>query len=393
MKKINILTLFICVFSLASAGVAGLCLKHKTANEVDAINGVGSVTIDTTINWSSAECKVAIYFYDSNNASNTAWSNLVHMDAGQSLVTVPYSLSFTPDYMIAVRYNPAFSQNDWESDPWGSNPSSYGWADSPKWNQTNNLQIIKSGLHIRITDSNWAELDDYAALVTNDYTVDLINLKINDYGHCEYYQDPEMWQGEKFKILFAGQYYNSYTTYASISENFSVDLDGYIVIEVAGSYTFFFDATTKTIYITSPSIAAADQWSELFLGNVGCDPNGVAAPTGWDYVAASYSSLGAEVKNYIYGASASTSGSATQRALATYEWALAHNPHNLTPFITNGDGSQTRGLAMNRTIGIGLKGNAGLNSTALIIAIISLIGVSSIVSYLYLRKRKDSKLD
>ena len=165
------------------------------------------------------------------------------------------------------------------------------------------------------------------------------------------------------------------------------------MIEVAGSYTFFFDATTKTIYITSPSIAAADQWSELFLGNVGCDPNGVAAPTGWDYVAASYSTLGAEVKNYIYGSSASTSGSATQRALATYEWALAHNPHNLTPFITNGDGSQTRGLAMNRTIGIGLKGNAGLNSIALIIAIISLIGVSSIVSYLYLRKRKDNKLD
>ena len=62
MKKIKKVSLFICIFSLASAGVVGLCLKNETANKVDAITGGGSVTIDTTINWSSAECKIAIYF-------------------------------------------------------------------------------------------------------------------------------------------------------------------------------------------------------------------------------------------------------------------------------------------------------------------------------------------
>ena len=55
--------------------------------------------------------------------------------------------------------------------------------------------------------------------------------------------------------------------------------------------------------------------------------------------------------------------------------------------------SQTRGLAMNRFIGIGIKGNTDLNSTAVIIVIISVIGVSSILGYLYLRKRKNNKLD
>ena len=393
MKILNKLSLFLCTLGLFGAAGAGLIIKQKEAARADAIFDTGAITVDTTINWSSAACNIAIYFYDSGELSNTAWSDYVHASNGQTLVTVTFnSLYFVPDRMIAVRYNPDFEEGFWRQDRWGTDPSSYGWDDSPKWNQTNEIHIdVDGGSHIRITDANWAEADDYAAIVTNSYSLDLICLKTNDYGHCEYYFDTELFETEKFKVRFAGVDYNSFTTLPSISGNFSIDPDdGSIVTLINDSYTFFFDASSRTLYITSPKVAAADEWSEYFLANVGCDANGVNAPTGWTLVGTVYGQLGADVKDYIYGSIASTTGNATQRALATYEWALAHNPNNLTPFITNGDNTLTRGLGLNHYIQTGLVEKFNINSTVLTVVIISAIGAFAIGSYFYYKKKKDN---
>lgn len=374
--KSKALLIGLCLVSLSAAGVsASLALRSKEPVEAKADTVEGTVTIDTTINWSSAACKIAVYFYDDTVTPKLeGWSNLVYLNSGYGETEVSYSLGFTPKNMIAVRYDPVATETGWNN----------------KWNQTNDLPF---GDHIRITDANWGETNDYAVVkggpsggTWTDLKI-LDDIKLNGSHNCEYFSETvSLNEGDSFKIVFGGTYYASYSLGDGVkSTDFSGGGYDDINVNTDGTYAFFFNAATKNVHIANPTVAAADEWAESFLNNVGCDPDGVDLPTGWSIVAATYP-INPDVRDYIYEADAVEHGTYTESAMYIYDWAMIHHP-SLEGFVCDRNGTlRTPHLNLNPTSNMFAENNG----TA--IAVIVLIGCTAFISgtaYLMLRKRKE----
>ncbi|MCR5333086.1 MAG: hypothetical protein K6E11_03600 [Bacilli bacterium] len=376
--KSKALLIGLCLVSLSAAGVsASLALQSKDPIEAKADTVEGTVTIDTTINWSSAACKLAVYFFDDTvNPKKEGWSNLVSLSNGYGEAEVSYSLNFTPKNMIAVRYDPVATTTGWNN----------------KWNQTNDLAY---GQHIRITDANWASPDDYASIEGKTSggtwgTLEVLDgIKLNHSHNCEYYfENITLTANTEFKIRFAGNLYDSMSIGDGVSaSDFGRGDNNNIKVLKKGTYDLFFNAASQNLHIANPIVAAADKWSEEFLDDVGCDPNGVNLPSGWSTVAASYAEItNDDVLDYIYIADPVEDGSYTEQAMYLYDWAVLHHP-SLTKFVVDSEGNErVPKLHLNTT------NNTFLDNKGTAIAVIVLIGCVSFIggtAYLMLRKRKE----
>ena len=150
--------------------------------------------------------------------------------------------------------------------------------------------------------------------------------------------------GEKFKIRkTVGTEDTDYAALDSYMSDEVATSDGtWVTIVKAGAYMVYFKGdNTMWIQDAEPSLVAY-AYAGYFLTNVGCDPNGVAAPTGWSDCATRYSNLNDDAKNYIYNFDVSTaeSGDDIAAMIARYEWAIKHNPNSLSHFIVNAGGTE-----------------------------------------------------
>ena len=341
--------------------------------------------------WSDGAANYAAMFMDKvSNPEIDRWSSYVTgVAAGEHLVAIPYDIDIIPSQMTIVRYNPDKTESQWNSNKWTDVYSQTkddifgGLARIGSRDGTKNNVYVGYPKIIGGTGGAWSDIQY------------LTSVKSNGYRNVEYYTTVTLAAGAEFKIQVApyndGDYYGDYTTYSSISSNFSGGGSSNIKVVNAGTYTFYYDyfATytgSKRIYITTPAAASADEWSEYFLDNVGCDSSGVNIPTGWSLCATEYGKLSNDAKDIVYGASANPSGSYVEQAVARYDQAIRSHP-SLNHFIVN---SSSTPRSAGTPIRIHIFGNSGDDmSGILIISIVSIISVSAVGGYFFLRKKKE----
>lgn len=372
MKKINKVFLGIGALTMLASDALAITLASNPKEAVQANATSGTISVNINVNWSSAACKIALYFY---NDTQNEWSGLVSASQGDYLIDIPYNVSIEPTHMIAVRYSPDRTTTGFDN----------------IWNQTNNLDFSN---HIAITGPTSA-VTGFPVVKggpSGQAWSDLATLthvkKNSDNYHVEYYGEVTL-TNQSFKSVFGGDYYGYYSTYSQISSNFSGGGESDINTLVGGTYEFYFDAETHNTYITDPVIAAADEWSVSFLRDVECDPQGVNLPAGWATVAASYAAItNGDVKDYIYGMAASSdpAASATAKAVYQYDWAVVHHPE-LEKFIKDShDNVRTPHI---------VAGNSPISFTTddvgkviATVVIVSLVAVTTIGGIIILRRKE-----
>ena len=134
-------------------------------------------------------------------------------------------------------------------------------------------------------------------------------------------------------------------------------------------------------------------YAGYFLTNVGCDSNGVNVPSGWSTVATRYASLSDDVKNYLYSfdveaARAIDAGDDIVLMFDRYNWAVSNNPNNLSHFITNAAG--TARLVSSTKLSFSIMDNNNSTNIIPLIVIISLVSVTAIGGFFFIRKRREN---
>ena len=127
----------------------------------------------------------------------------------------------------------------------------------------------------------------------------------------------------------------------------------------------------------------ADHYGRYFTNKVGCDSSGVAKPSGWATVKSAYQALPDTVQTVIEGTSASQTGSSIQKAMATYDWAISHNPTLKNSASEKYISGRTGNGASSVTT---ISGNS-LNSSALI-AGLAFVGLAAAGTMIFVAKRR-----
>lgn len=376
------------------------CTTKYTAKAINANTGIyakytshaawaGTIHVDLRDTWSDAAANYAVYFMDKTTYPSEigGWSTYTMGTAANvKLVNISYSLPFEPKEMTLVRYNSTYSQANWNSQKWPT--------DGNKWGQTPDLsvnEVVRVGTTVE-DGKNLAYLGYPKVVLWNPSASDvsLGAVKLNGSNHAEYYSTSvTLAANQQFKVQIApyaaGDYYGNYSTHSSLTSDFSGGGSSNIVCKTAGTYAFYFDSTNNSTYITKVELAEADEWSQYFLNNVGCDATGRNVPSGWSSCATEYAKLSGAAKNIVYGATAKEDGSYVEKAVARYDVAVRNHP-SLTRFIVN-SGNTPRSAAINNNLIAQAVAHSG--STIAVVAISS-VSLAAIGGYFLFKKKKEN---
>lgn len=375
------------------------CTTKYTAKAINSNTGIyakytshaawtGTIHVDLRDTWSDAAANYAVYFMDKTTYPSEigGWSTYTMGTAANvKLVNISYSLPFEPKEMTLVRYNSTYSQANWNSQKWPT--------DGNRWGQTPDLsvnEVVRVGTTVE-DGKNLAYLGYPKVVLWNPSASDvsLGTVKLNGSNHAEYYSTSvTLAANQQFKVQIApyadGDYYGNYSTHSSLTSDFSGGGSSNIVCKTAGTYAFYFDSTNNSTYITKVELAEADEWSQYFLNNVGCDPTGRNVPSGWSSCATEYAKLSGAAKNIVYGATANPSGSYIEQAVARYDQALRSHP-SLSHFIVNsGDTPRSAAINILPTLSIQQSG------TTIVIIAISATSLAAVGGYFLFRKKKEN---
>ena len=383
MKKTSILKFLVGITLAASAAFAvGSALNSKKAELTYAADYSGRIFVQKNDNdMKYTGSKLVAYFFDNN--SHNAWGSAVQND-GHTYQVYTWTLNFEPTTIIMLRVNGSWSENN----PWTN-----------IYCRTGNVSLSGADVLWMKGDSGEYTPEKYGTYsmettVVSDSGATLASLdeyKVANGGESlEAFGEVNLSANQKFyikKTIDGDAKYNNYTCLDLISSNLKKSGD-YIQVTNAADYEFYFDFNGKTLYITDPVIAAADEWAQDFLENVGCDPTGATAPSGWAGEVSRYNSItDGRVKDKIYSATANRTGTYLEQAVYWYDYAIAAHPE-LTKFIKN---SSNVVRASNVQVGYGpFVSNSQNTNTIAIIVIISLVSVTAIGGFFFIRKRKEN---
>ena len=222
--------------------------------------------------WENDGTKFGFYYWDDD--SHNGFSEFaVPVNGLEHIYLASYELGFTPTHMKAVRFTADATVPDWEK----------------KANETQNLDAFYPYGVIGVTkwDNGWlnklAEVD-----VTGKDPIPLDHYKRNGSHHSEHYSESvTLAKDAEFDISFNGSHYANITFHDSLEGVFTVKNDK-ITVGKADTYAFYFDtdSSSHSLYITTPVLAAADEWAQSFLKG-GCE----TALSNWDDLAESYDAL------------------------------------------------------------------------------------------------------
>ena len=287
MKKRKLFTLGCLTLGLSFA-TFGFAKMDNNAQIAKADGASGVVKVYLGPNWSSADCNISVYFYVNENVNG--WGSYVAAPAGTFEVDISYNFEWTPTNMIAVRYNSSYSAETWSGDQWGDKH-----GDS-KWNQAPASGGYALSDHIAITSWDTGDVNyPYVASSAVEYgnKMNLEGMKLNKQSHLEYYSDSVTFaDNEEFKIVLNNDWCNGYSLSDFVTGKFSRENDGAnIKCLEAGTYSLYFDSVSKSVHITDPVLAEADQWAQDFLSS-GCS----ASKSTWGTAASDYAALSPEAK-------------------------------------------------------------------------------------------------
>ncbi len=207
--------------------------------------------------WEDEDAKFAVYYF---NETTNGWSDFaVKAEGKDHIYLASYEMDFTPTHMIGVRLSKDATTPNWDK----------------KQEQTANLGFYGAGVigvhGLTVGYDSWSSSLAVVKGLENDVTLNLY--KRNFSGHSEHYNEGIVLKaGDEFTIAFGGNNYTDFKVHNTINGAFAIN-DGKdkIHVNVAGTYAFYFDAdvNTRSLYITDPVLASADEWAQDFL-NGGC---------------------------------------------------------------------------------------------------------------------------
>lgn len=390
---------FIPALAMLFGAGAALINVQPDANSVNAdhsisISNSGSIYLQLNTNeWKMSGQKIVLYMW---NSSSNAWGGFVSPNGSSRFVEYSYNLSFTPTGCKVFRLNPDVqTAGSWIEDNYHSNSAVWGYTEDLSFNHVLWLGEYNGGDYNKRTNAGSYSLNAVVKGGASDSwsqaTVDasLTNAKINDSDNIEVYGEVNLPVNTYFKVVKEGNNWcGIYSSAESISNYLTGGGESNIRNKLAGKYMIYFDYDATSSYIESPIISSADTWSTSFLSGVGCDANGSSLPTGWSTVAGAYSNLADDVKDFIYGINADENGiSNTQKAVARYDYAVAHHS-SLTRFIVNRSGTE-RPVARIVSAPQTISSITSTSATAVVVAV-TVISLTTIGGYIYLRKRKEN---
>lgn len=217
-----------------------------------------------------------------------------------------------------------------------------------------------------------------------------------DSDFMEYNSANNQWEGiryfsanEKFKVKKTVG--STPTLYSALDSSLPTSVatsDGtWVTVKSAGTYAVYFKGDNTMWIQTASATLEAYMYAGYFLTNIGCDANGVNAPTGWSDCATRYGTLSPDAKNLIYNFNTASAeeGDDIADMIERYEWAINHNPNTLSHFIVNGSGAE-RPISGSRIVNpVSIDTN---NSMIIIITIASIITLAAVGGYFIIRRRK-----
>lgn len=384
--------LFITILSTMLLGVgvfAGVSSVSENApvEKVEAYKLSSKFFIQFNNNtWKETSSKVCFYLFN-NDVSKNAWCDYVYPDGQSKYMEYTYDLDFTPKGAIAFRVDKTDTRS----------PGSWMFNDNRSsdaiWSTTNDItvdDVIYLGDYYN--NSKWTVsgswgFDDITIKggASQSWSTPTVDFKLTNYkttgAALEVYGEYTLPANTYFKSIRGTEWIGTYSAHDSIKSNFNGGGENNIHNIAGGTYEFYFDYEAKSLYITDPVYAAADEWAQYFLSHVGCDSTGVKLPTGWSNCATEYGKLTGASKDLIYGATAKQDGSYIEKAVARYDHALVSHP-TLDRFIKN---SSNVSRAVSSPFGIPMETN---NTQATItIVVTTLISVVAVGGF-FLLKRK-----
>ena len=388
MKKFRLFKV-LSIFAIAAAGAVAVGVGTK-APKVEAAEAATTTSrlvakLGNIGKWSQDSAKLCAYLTDD---SSTYWTSLQTMSSNKTLYVFDYTINFAPTKLIWVRMNPAATSGNW----------------SQKWNQTGDLSVNDATYLQDQWDPTTYQCSQWAitgnvytsknSFSTPKYSMNVSTVELNDQNNPQVSGYVTLEENEEFKVVnvsddvWSGYYGCPSALDSAFTGGSKEKCEGSSNIKclIPGTYEFYFDTETKRTWITRQDIVDADGWAIYFNANVGCDPDGVSLPSGWSNCATQYGNLSNDAKDYIYGSKADEDGDNLARALATYDYAVAHHS-TLTKFIKNSSDVVRTSINLDRFEMNTLFGNDD-NGLVVSIVLISILSVSALASFYIIRKRK-----
>ena len=385
----KIKNLFVSV-ALGLVASAGFALSLNASSEAEAVKATdlyeGSVFIkknDSNMKYTGS--KLVAYFFDDEEPQNTAWGDAV-WNTGNTYQEYSWSLSFEPTTFIVLRVD---GENWSSANPW-----------SNVWCRTGNVSLAGADVLWMYGDSvesgGWGTYS-METFVMSDADAELAELsskKVKDDGEgLEAFGEVSLAAGQKFyikKTIDGDVKYTSYTCLDLIASNLSIE-DGYIKVDKAATYEFYFNFDGNALYLTDPVVAAADEWAQDFL-NGGCE----ATKSGWNDSAEAFDGLSEGAQNIIKGQEHVEHSVAltdfVERAVQRYDYVLERygvssieNPEGYTDFLGRVNDGKVNPLSASARIA--LNSVFANNSTMIIVIISASVAVAAIGAIVLIKKK------
>ncbi len=391
MKKKQIFPIFVLATVLSAGALMGLASKKEMKAAYAAVlpSYNGSIAIELQDvgegnYWDNDNAKLAAHIYNNSDAGEMGdlWTGLVQTTPGTHHYILPYTTS---------NYFDPFAGSNTVVDFYRFNPevtnAADGYSQGKQWNSALNLTM---GNVVYVYDWNVASMVRYYVGAESDSwrgSANFIfrNAKISG-DTFEVYGDINLGENDEFKILVPLEkmyYYANYSTHSSLSEIIVGDQSNNINCTTAGTYSMFHNISTHNTYVTTPTLASADEWAEDFLG-----ANCAATKSGWNGFAASYSSLSSSVKALFVGEEHVDKDAETptyyQKAIQRYDYILElYGTSAYNDFMGRVEAGRVVPHATN-----GLLSPLHNNQSVLIISLVSGMIIISVTGlYFALRKR------
>ena len=387
--KMKIKNLFVSI-ALGLVASAGLALSLSAGSEAEAVKATdlyeGSVFIQKNDNdMKYTGSKLVAYFFDNEEPQNKAWGEAVS-NTGNTYQEYSWSLSFEPTTFIVLRVD---GENWSSANPW-----------SNVWCRTGDVSL--AGTDVLWMEGNSSESSGWGTYsmetsVMSDSDVELQKLaykKIKDDKEgLEAFGEVSLAAEQKFyikKTIDGDAKYTSYTCLDLIASNLSIE-DGYIKVDEAATYEFYFDFNGKSLYITDPAVAAADEWAQDFL-NGGCE----ATKSGWNDSAEDFDGLSEGAQNIIKGQEhvehSVVLTDFVERAVQRYDYVLERygvydaidNPEGYTDFLGRVDSGK---VIPGPSARITFNNIIANNSTMIIVIIAASVAVAAIGAIVLIKKK------
>ena len=410
MKKVGLIKLLVGLTLVASGAFAvGSALSNKKAEAAEAavpsnvyFQWTGSAS-STWGGWGASSSEIYAHFIKSDGTGITSW----HGNSPSETFTVgstTYLRYTVPSNSAKVVFNICKT----------------GWGDSDN-NQTVDLTIPTDGKSCFVPDSvgsgkaNGSWFDFNRNIANGGYLRGKIN-GVTDWGdgHQEFMGTDDN-PYKKTLELSAGDFIKAVAysdgklvkwinlNNASGTAEFPASIqDGNAYVTKAAKYNISIswnhnnDGNEYWDYVFEDE---ATTWSKVFLASMTCNNNGASdltwntkqGSTNWswadfaDETTGSYKDLGTIAKNALYEATAKTVGSQIEMAAKRHDVCVAH--YGWSAFIKNSSGVLRSNANVNFHQILNSKENT---NTIAIIVIISLVSVTAIGGYFFIKKRQEN---